>query len=675
MKILIADDSLTVRKIVIRYLQKHGYTEVDEAVNGQEAIEFLEKSTYICLFLDINMPIMDGFSVLAWLLQQNPKKEMHVVVMSTEVMQFTPQKIIDLGIHTVIPKPFTGNEFEKTAISLLNVISSGTESFNFVYDGPILIIDDSLSMRSIIRKQLTNLNCMNVDEATNGKEGFEKISELAMLHEGYDKIGTVFLDLIMPVMDGLELIELLEEKGLLSKLQIILLSGSIEMAQDMIDGTSILAALPKPFEHSAFIEALKPLVQSNDKIESFDPVPMVLFFDAHQVDSSNIDLLSMTTQDPEEFLEILFAPVESIILGTSFPKKEAREIPSDIFNTLRESVYRPVLSLDAHIHTYPALEQMHTTLERIHQCQSALSALDKEAIHAYFKNNILIKTQPYIELHTKAHRLKIAIKTLKERKRAVGDKFKTSPSLELKALYEKVINDLTSYRNALAGQETAITEFIQASELEFITEVTQRIEDELSRISTTSNQIRAAFDHALWEGMRDSLRYQTYCNSHGRHIELSTQSWLEHEVKDPPAETKAFLEKDFCTSILIIGFNNSNGVIIREELKKYFPLFNIQSFSYWSIKNYALSYAPSLLIINRESQDFITGQYVQEITQRFEIYQSAVNTLIIYEGSIKSEELLAHNSLYNLKRKNYMNFPKNSREFGLMHLKIKSLIF
>jgi CheY-like chemotaxis protein len=247
---------LTVRKIVIRYLLKHGYDQIDEAVNGHEAIELIKQHEYGCIFLDINMPVLDGFAVLEWLRAVSWRSRVHVVVMSTEVTQFSPKKIREMGIDTAMAKPFTGDEFEKTAVSLLNVIDSEENTETLIYDGPILIIDDSMAMRNIIRKQLSNLNCLNVTEAVDGKDGLEKIIEWSMLYEENEKMGILFLDLIMPNMDGLQLIEMLEEKDLLSRLYIVLLSGNVEMALDMIDGNSIKAALPKPFEYAAFVRTV-----------------------------------------------------------------------------------------------------------------------------------------------------------------------------------------------------------------------------------------------------------------------------------------------------------------------------------------------------------------------------------------------------------------------------------
>ena len=60
-KILIVDDSLTVRMYHRQILDKEGY-ECDEAENGMEAIEKAQKNEYDLFVVDINMPVLDGYS-------------------------------------------------------------------------------------------------------------------------------------------------------------------------------------------------------------------------------------------------------------------------------------------------------------------------------------------------------------------------------------------------------------------------------------------------------------------------------------------------------------------------------------------------------------------------------------------------------------------------------------
>lgn len=654
---------------------KHGYDQIDEAVDGKEAVALLQQYEYGCIFLDINMPVMDGFAVLEWLNRVPWRDQIHVVVMSTEVMQLDQKRIQELRIDTVIPKPFNGSEFERTAVSLLNVISSKAQTVQLVYDGPILIIDDSLAMRNIIRKQLENLNCLNITEAVNGKEGLEKISEWAMLYEDDAKMGIVFLDLIMPVMDGLQLIEILEEKELLGKLQIIVLSGSIDMALTMVEGSSIMAALPKPFEHKAFVQAFRPLIEVNPVRLQTRQNEIKLFFDAKKNVENLASLDVIETDTLCELSEFLFSSFESMTLELSFPKKRLREIPKEVFALCISSVYRSVLMIDHRIRNYSELEYLYDQLQKIDRYESQIRAITPEEILDYIRIKLLPKNNEYADLSAKLSRYRIAIKTLIERKNKLIQLYKETPSKQVKETYEKYEHDLASYRGALESHGKQFNNLAKFLENEIMDEWEQTLKAQIHRMTKTANQIRAEFDRSLWRGMRISKSFRSYCNSHGRHLELTTQSWLEHENNRLYEQLSHFFEVDFRTSILIVGFKDSEGSRMRKELKIYFPKYDIQAFTNWTIKNYGLPYVPNLFILNRESQEEGFETYLNEVAKRFETSVEVLNTLIVYKGAIKSSELIGNDSLYNLKLKNYIKMPSSPHEYTMMALKAKSLIF
>lgn len=654
---------------------KHGYDQVDEAVDGKEALGLLLQYEYGCVFLDINMPVMDGFAVLEWLNSVSWRDQIHVVVMSTEVMQLGQNRIRELQIDTVIPKPFTGSEFERTAVSLLNVISSRAQTVQLVYDGPVLIIDDSSAMRNIIRRQLAHLNCLNVTEAINGKDGLEKISEWAMLYEDDEKMGIVFLDLTMPVMDGLQLIEILEEKELLSKLQIIVLSGSIDMALTMVEGSSIMAALPKPFQYTDFVEAFRPLIEEKPILNPTSLNESKLFFDTKMYFEKLTTLDMIEAESLNELTEFLFAAFESMTLELSFPKERLREIPKEVFTLCIQSVYRSVLMIDHRIKNYFELEYLYDQLQKIDRYESQICAITTEEILLYSRARLLPKNNEYAELTAKINRYRIAIKTLIERKNKLVQIYKETPTKQLKETYEKYEHDLASYRGSLESHEKQLSDLSQFLENELIDQWEQAVKLQIDRIVKTANQIRAEFDRSLWKGMRASKRFRSYCNTQGRHLELTTQSWLQYENKEIYRQLSRFFEADCRTSVLIVGFRDSEGSRMREELKKNFHFYDIQAFTNWTINNYGLPYVPNLFILNRESQEEGLEMYLKEVAKRFETSVEQLNTLIVYKGAVKSSELISNDSLYNLKLKNFITMPSSPLEYTAMALKAKSLIF
>ena len=80
-KVLIVDDSLTVRMYHKQLLNRDGY-ECEEAENGMEALEKSQIKNYDLYVVDINMPVMDGYTFVKKLREEN--KTTPVIMVSTE---------------------------------------------------------------------------------------------------------------------------------------------------------------------------------------------------------------------------------------------------------------------------------------------------------------------------------------------------------------------------------------------------------------------------------------------------------------------------------------------------------------------------------------------------------------------------------------------------------------
>ena len=63
MKILVVEDERDLNRIITKHLKKNNYS-VDSCFNGEEAIDFIELSTYDLVILDVMMPKMDGHEFL-----------------------------------------------------------------------------------------------------------------------------------------------------------------------------------------------------------------------------------------------------------------------------------------------------------------------------------------------------------------------------------------------------------------------------------------------------------------------------------------------------------------------------------------------------------------------------------------------------------------------------------
>ena len=116
--ILICDDSSFARKQMARSLPQDWDVEIHFAENGQQAIELIQAGNADILFLDLNMPIMDGFQTLETIREQDLNTL--AIVVSADIQESTRKKVLELGALDFIPKPInedkTNQIFEKYGI-------------------------------------------------------------------------------------------------------------------------------------------------------------------------------------------------------------------------------------------------------------------------------------------------------------------------------------------------------------------------------------------------------------------------------------------------------------------------------------------------------------------------------------------------------------------------------
>ncbi|AQM66994.1 response regulator [Vibrio campbellii] len=108
MKILICDDSAVARKLITRSIVQDTSLHLLEAQDGHEALKILAEQNIDVLFLDLTMPVMDGFEVLESLpVSQYPTK---IVIISGDVQHEAKQRCLELGAMDFIAKPLAEEE-------------------------------------------------------------------------------------------------------------------------------------------------------------------------------------------------------------------------------------------------------------------------------------------------------------------------------------------------------------------------------------------------------------------------------------------------------------------------------------------------------------------------------------------------------------------------------------
>jgi len=106
MKILLVDDSATMRKISGMALKARGY-ELFEAINGQDALGKLKEGLIPDLFLvDVNMPVMNGPDFVKAMQQQESFKTIPVIFLTTESESGFSEELQNLNVTAWLNKPY-----------------------------------------------------------------------------------------------------------------------------------------------------------------------------------------------------------------------------------------------------------------------------------------------------------------------------------------------------------------------------------------------------------------------------------------------------------------------------------------------------------------------------------------------------------------------------------------
>ncbi|MCB2210809.1 response regulator [bacterium] len=105
MKILVVDDSATMRRIIINHLKQAGYSDIVEASNGVEALSRM--SGIELVLTDWNMPVMDGLSLVKEI-RHNPNfSSVPIIMITTEGAKEEVLEALRNGVNDYIVKPFT----------------------------------------------------------------------------------------------------------------------------------------------------------------------------------------------------------------------------------------------------------------------------------------------------------------------------------------------------------------------------------------------------------------------------------------------------------------------------------------------------------------------------------------------------------------------------------------
>jgi PAS domain S-box-containing protein len=269
--VLVVDDNPQVREMIMRMLTREGFA-VETAING---IDGLEKARLLhpdAITLDVMMHQMDGWSMLSQL-KSDPVLASIPVIMVTILDDRS--RGFALGAADYLTKPIDRARLievlgryrrpvedlplsipSHTVESLVERFSQSdtTQSIASHYHGHILLVEDDEGSRELLSRILTPENWW-VDEATNG------LTALAAIQT--HKPDVILLDLMMPEMDGFELIGMIHRNPDWREIPIIILTALelTEADKARLNGNVIEVIMKNATQSEELLKTLRALIE------------------------------------------------------------------------------------------------------------------------------------------------------------------------------------------------------------------------------------------------------------------------------------------------------------------------------------------------------------------------------------------------------------------------------
>ncbi|HDN28020.1 MAG TPA: response regulator [Thioploca sp.] len=227
--VLVIDDDTTVQELLHTYLSKQGY-HVVTATGGQEGLELAKQIQPDAILLDVMMPGMDGWMVLSAL-----KNEPDLAMIPVIIVSIIEDKNLgySLGAASVLPKPINREQLQTVLNKYLDVQQPGQR---------VMLVEDDAVTQNMMDSLLKKAGLV-VLKAANGRSALEQLH-----HQLPDLI---LLDLMMPEMDGFELVARLQENPQWRTIPVVVLTAKdITQADRQLLNNHVISIFEKGAYHT-----------------------------------------------------------------------------------------------------------------------------------------------------------------------------------------------------------------------------------------------------------------------------------------------------------------------------------------------------------------------------------------------------------------------------------------
>lgn len=121
LKVLVVEDSPTMRQLIVFALKRVRGIDITEAQDGVDGLKRLSADRYDLILTDINMPIMDGLKLVSLVRNDPAYKTVPIVIITTEGASEDRERALAIGANEYITKPIQTSRIIDTAKRLLGI--------------------------------------------------------------------------------------------------------------------------------------------------------------------------------------------------------------------------------------------------------------------------------------------------------------------------------------------------------------------------------------------------------------------------------------------------------------------------------------------------------------------------------------------------------------------------
>lgn len=239
---LIVEDMDVMRKILVEQLRKMGFGQVYQAENGRRALELLEEVSIDFVLMDWNMPNGSGADLLKAIRSQEKWQYLPVMLVTANTHRNMIQEAIKYGVVDIIAKPFTTKTLQDRVLQVLqdepqilsfapaeslsapSMTELSIEASNERVKNTVLVVDDTADNLAVMVGLLKDTYKILV-----AKDGQTALN----LCQSANAPDIVLLDIMMPDMDGYQVLNALREHPQSQSIPVIFVSALHETANQI----------------------------------------------------------------------------------------------------------------------------------------------------------------------------------------------------------------------------------------------------------------------------------------------------------------------------------------------------------------------------------------------------------------------------------------------------------